>query len=150
MGRDTTVPRQRIRQNGETLSELHEARTLTVSIGRPPGDVYDYVSDPTNMPYWSFFDSVVESGGRWLARSSAGEVFVSFVPANEYGVLDHTVELAPDQEIRVPMRVIPNGEGSELIFTVIREVGGTDDEFEQDVSTVRKDLETLKNLLEAA
>ena len=75
---------------------------------------------------------------------------MSFVPANEYGVLDHTVELAPDQEIRVPMRVIPNGEGSELIFTVIREVGGIDDEFEQDVSTVRKDLETLKNLLEAA
>lgn len=131
------------------MTELYVARTLTVSIARSPDHVYCYVSDPTNLPSWSFFDSVVRSGDRWLARSSAGEAFVRFVPANDYGVLDHIVEVAPGQELRMPVRVIPNGDGSELIFTVIRTPESTDADFERDTSTVQKDLQTLKNILEA-
>jgi hypothetical protein len=131
------------------MTKIFEARTVTASIARPPRAVYDFVSNPANLPTWSFFDSVVQSGDRWLATSSAGEAFIAFAPANDFGVLDHTVHPATGGEVSMPVRVIPNGGGSELIFTVLRPEGSTDEEFDRDVATVTRDLQTLKSLLQA-
>jgi hypothetical protein len=39
-----------------------------------------------------------------------------FVKRNEFGVLDHYVNPAPGVEVYVPMRVLANGSGSEVIF----------------------------------
>lgn len=131
------------------MSQLHEARTVSVSIAAPPGTVYEYVSNPLNLPNWAFFDTVVRSGDRWLATSSAGDADVSFAPANDYGVLDHVVKPAAGGEVSMPVRVMPNGDGSELIYTVFRPEVYTDEEYDRDVATVKKDLQTLKSLLEA-
>jgi hypothetical protein len=46
------------------------------------------------------------------------------------------------------MRVVPNGEGSEFIFTLIRQPGVSDGQFAKDQAAVEKDLKTLKGLLE--
>ena len=50
------------------------------------------------------------------------------------------------------MRVLPAGEGPdscELVFTVRRRPGMTDEEFDADASAVEADLQTLKGLLES-
>jgi hypothetical protein len=50
-----------------------------------------------------------------------------------------------------PLRVIPAGEGRpgcEVVFTVRRRVGMTDEEFESDVATVAADLDRLRRLAE--
>jgi len=46
------------------------------------------------------------------------------------------------------MRVVPNGEGSEFTFTLIRQRGVSDERFTADRAAVEKDLRTLKELLE--
>jgi hypothetical protein len=46
------------------------------------------------------------------------------------------------------MRVVPNADGTELIFTLFRLPGMTDEKFEQDAKLVLTDLMALKNLLE--
>ena len=46
------------------------------------------------------------------------------------------------------MRVVPNGEGSEFVFTLIRRPGMSDGQFAQDKAAVENDLKTLKDLLE--
>ena len=46
------------------------------------------------------------------------------------------------------MRVMPSGEGSEFVFTLIRRPGMSDVQFAQDKAAVENDLETLKALLE--
>jgi hypothetical protein len=46
------------------------------------------------------------------------------------------------------MRVLPNGEGSEFVFTLIRRPGMSDGEFARDKAAVENDLKTLKDLLE--
>jgi hypothetical protein len=126
------------------------ARTLTVSIGCTPSKVYDFVSDARNLPQWSFFGSVTRSGDQWLADTPDGRVGLRFVAANEFGVLDHYVHLGSGVEIHVPMRVIPNGEGSEVLFTVFQLPDMSDEEFAEDTMQVKHDLDTLKATLEDA
>jgi hypothetical protein len=127
---------------------LLKARTLAVSIGRAPGQVYEFGSDPRNLPRWSFSQSVTRSGGQWVAETPDGPVGLRFVEANELGVLDHHVKLGSGVEIHVPMRVIPKGQGSELLFTLLQTPGMSDEEFAQDAQQVERDLATLKAVLE--
>jgi len=47
-----------------------------------------------------------------------------------------------------PMRVFPNGDGSELVFTVYQRPGVSEETFAEDATAVTKDLEALKTLLE--
>ena len=46
------------------------------------------------------------------------------------------------------MRVIKNGEGSEVIFTLFQTADMPDDKFAEDAKSVKHDLNILKNLVE--
>jgi hypothetical protein len=46
------------------------------------------------------------------------------------------------------MRVVPNGAGSEVLFTLFRSPAMSDDKYAEDASLVDRDLQTLKRLLE--
>jgi len=46
------------------------------------------------------------------------------------------------------MRVIANGDGAEVLFTLFQSPGVADDQFRRDVELVESDLQTLKGLLE--
>jgi hypothetical protein len=105
-----------------------------MTIERPPLDVYHYVLDQNNLSKW--------------ASGLSAAVKVRFVERNKYGVLDHYVSVNSGPEIYMPMRVFPNGEGSEVLITVFRQPGVTEEKFVQDTQWVRRDLEALKELLE--
>ncbi|MEX2622340.1 MAG: hypothetical protein WD651_01275 [Acidimicrobiia bacterium] len=53
-------------------------------------------------------------------------------------------------EIYVPMRVILNGEGSEVLFTLFQAPDMSDDVAAGDAKQVERDLATLKVVLEDA
>lgn len=127
---------------------VQQARTLSVTVERPPAAVYAFTSDPRNLPRWSFIESVEPAGDRWLASTPSGRVLVRFVEANALGVLDHDVEVAPGEVIHVPMRVVPNGDGSEVLFTLVRQPATSDASFEEDAREVARDLAALKAVLE--
>jgi hypothetical protein len=48
----------------------------------------------------------------------------------------------------MPMRVFANGAGAEVLITVFRQPGVSDEKFGEDTRWVLRDLETLKALLE--
>jgi hypothetical protein len=73
----------------------------------------------------------------------------SFAARNDYGVLDHHVWLPSGEVIYVPMRVIADGDGSEVVFTLRRRPGMTDEEFARDTGLVAADLARLRQLLES-
>jgi hypothetical protein len=77
-----------------------------------------------------------------------GRVSVAFVPRNEYGVLDHDVTLPSGEIIYNPMRVTKDGSGSEVVFTLRRLPGMSDEDFERDAKAVAADLARLKRVLE--
>lgn len=83
-------------------------------------------------------------------QSPLGRVGVEFVHDNDLGVLDHTVTLPSGARLTNPMRVIANGDGSEILFTLIQYAGTTGQQFHEDAELVLSDLHTLRRLLEPA
>ena len=126
------------------------SRTLTVSIDRPADIVYDFARNPENLPRWSFIESVSKEGDAWIAHTPDGPVTIRFADPNPFGILDHVVTVSPGVDVYVPMRVIANGEGSEVLFTLFRLPGVTDEQFERDAQTVGEDLRRLKAVVEGA
>lgn len=72
----------------------------------------------------------------------------AFVSHNAYGVLDHDVTLPSGETVYNPMRVIADGTGCEVVFTLRRQPGMTDEDFARDADAVSADLTTLKEVLE--
>ena len=129
-----------------------ESRHLSIVIERPAAVVYDFAVDPMNLPRWAAGlagTSIEHVDGRWLADSPMGRVEVDFVERNEFGVLDHTVTLPSGERVYNPLRVIPADEDSEVVFTLRRQPGMTDRQFDEDAEAVRTDLATLKRVLES-
>jgi hypothetical protein len=127
-----------------------ESRTLNVSIACAPQQVADFVADPRNLPRWAsaFCKSVRPDGDNWIVETPNGPIGLRFVPHNDFGVLDHYVTPVPGTEIYVPMRVVANGDGSEVLFTLFRLPGMTDQDFARDAGMVENDLAALKRVLE--
>lgn len=132
------------------MTTTFASQTLTVSIDCHPDKVYGLVSNPENLPRWAtaFCKSVRKSNSDWIVETPQGPVTIRFVPRNTLGVLDHYVTPATGGEIYVPMRVLANGSGSEVIFTLFRLPEMSDEEFAWDAGLVEQDLGTLKKLME--
>jgi hypothetical protein len=124
---------------------------LAVVIQRPPAEVAAFAGDPANLPAWAagLASGIREQDGRWFADSPMGAVEVAFVPPNDLGVLDHDVVLPDGTRTSNPLRVLPYGEDAEVVFTLRRDEGVTDEAFEADARAVRDDLERLRAVLEA-
>ncbi|MBI4834998.1 MAG: SRPBCC family protein [Planctomycetes bacterium] len=127
-----------------------EARHISVPINRPAEEIYEFASNPMNLPKWAtgLGDSIKNESGDWIADSSMGRIKIKFAGKNKLGVLDHVVTLPSGKETYNPMRVFSNNGGSELTFTLYRQPDMTDEMFDDDAKTVKSDMERLKALLE--
>jgi hypothetical protein len=128
-----------------------QAHIITVHIARDWRDVYAFTSPPEAFPTWAsgLGKPLRHEGAMWVFEGSEGAVTVRFSDPNIYGVLDHYVLLPDGNEIYVPLRVIANGSGSDVQFTLFRVPGMTDEKFAADAQWVERDLNKLKGLLEA-
>jgi hypothetical protein len=129
---------------------VHQSVHVSTTIDRPAGDVYRYVADPRNLSQWAagLASRPVELvGGQWVVDSPLGRIVVAFVEPNDFGVVDHDVTLPSGETVTNPMRVMPNGDGCDVIFT-IRRRDMDDDQLAADTDAVTRDLETLRSLLE--
>ena len=130
---------------------IFESSHVATSIDRPAPEVYAFVSDPSNLPRWAagLAERDVELvDGRWIVDSPMGRVTVEFSPANPYGVADHDVTLPSGEVVTNPLRILPNGDGCDVVFTVHRRTGMTEAQFAEDCGRVAEDLATLRGLLE--
>ncbi|MBW9054699.1 SRPBCC family protein [Rhizobium mesosinicum] len=126
------------------------ARIVHMTIKRDWRDVYDFAGRPENMPLWaSGLASGLEPDGEdWVAHGPLGSVRVSFVLPNEFGVIDHTVTIESGLRVYNALRIVPNGDGCEVMFTLLRLPGMTDEQFAADAAHIQKDLATLKSMME--
>jgi hypothetical protein len=120
-----------------TGSSLHVSQWIDADAA----EVYAFAADPVNLPGWA----------AGLADPKLAGVGVEFAPHNEFGVLDHVVTLPSGERFYNPMRVIPKGldePGCEVVFTLRRLDGVTDEQFDADAAAVAADLATLRSLVE--
>jgi hypothetical protein len=127
------------------------SRHISIGIDRPVAAVYDVASDPRTLPRWAAGlagSSVERDGDVWFTDSPMGRVTFTFAPRNDFGVLDHHVTLPSGETVYNPLRVISDGDGCEVIFTLRRRPEMTEAEFGRDADAVTQDLAALKSLAE--
>lgn len=123
---------------------------ISMVIQRPWQEVYHFVAQPENLAAWAtgLGRGIRRVKDDWVADGPEGPIRIHFCELNEFGVLDHWVYPDDDTEIYIPMRVIANGDAAELIFTLFRQPGVSDEKFAEDEAWVLRDLANLKSLLE--
>jgi hypothetical protein len=126
------------------------SRHVSIWINNSADKVYEFASDPENLPKWAagVGSSVKNVNGEWISESPMGMVKIKFADKNKFGILDHDVTLPSGETFYNPMRVFPNKGGSKLIFTLYQRPGMSDRDFRNDEEQIKADLEKLKTLVE--
>lgn len=126
------------------------AKIIHISIERDWNDVYAFMAKPENMPLWAsgLSSGLTQDGEEWVAPGPLGNARVRFAPANAFGVVDHLVALENGVTVHNALRVVPNGDGAEVMFTLLRQADMSDEQFAGDAEWVAKDLAALKSILE--
>ncbi len=130
---------------------LLRSRTFSVSINRRPKTIYEFLE---NFPIWAKMAcrSIKLLNGEWIAETPQGQAKVRIMERNDLGILDHYVRLlsSPNvgEEVFVPMHVVQNGDGSEVIFTVYQLEGMSEEKYAEDLRMVEQDLQNLKSIVE--
>ena len=126
--------------------------TQTITIAAPPGEVVAFVGNGVNLPRWAigFAAAVRPHEGGWIVTTGQGEVPTSIAADPSTGTVDFRVRPAPGVEATAYARAVPNGDGTEFLFTQFQQPGTPDEVFDQLVTAVGHELAALKALLEVA
>lgn len=132
-----------------------ETRTLTVTIDAPFEAVTTDLADPARHLEWAteFFAGPgrQQEDGSVIAMvpMMGGDVRFRIVGDAEVGILD--ILLAPvgaPYGPPLPVRVIPNGDGADVLWTLARMPGADDETWEQGLESMSRELSALKDRLE--
>ena len=123
---------------------MTRSRTLSFTVKRKTGEAFDAI---LNAPSQMIPDAQKTKDGWWKFNSPRGPAKLKFNENKELGILDH---LYVDQESKwnVPMRVISNGDESEIIITLIKPESLTDEQFDERMNEIGQVFENLKELIE--
>lgn len=130
---------------------IQRTAVVHTSILVSPQDLVTFLRDMESWKSWApWVQSVARlSANSWRVESDTGAMTFRFVEPNSLGVLDHDVTLESGATVFNAMRVVPNGDGSELVMIVFQRPQMSAEEFENDIQAVKADLERLKAAAEA-
>lgn len=128
------------------------SRTISISINRNWREIYEDVWRPEDFPKWASGISkskspLAKDGETWKAEGPEGTVRILFTAHNAFGVMDHYVDAGNGTINYVPLRIIQNGEGAEVLLTLFRQRDMSDAKFAADAEWVARDLLALKTLV---
>lgn len=140
-------------QTVNTTKMVLPAQTLSITIHRSADEVYKYLSAPANFGHWAAgFGSALQpmsAPDTWRFTMANGQPATArFTPPNAFRIADHYVYPGNGNEVYIPMRVLSNGDDSEVLFTLFRQPDMSDETLAADKAAVLKDLVALKAVLE--
>jgi hypothetical protein len=124
-----------------------ESKSLSISIERDWRDVYEAIWRPEVFPKWASGLSrsgLQKIGDEWTAEGPEGPIRIRFTGHNAFGIMDHRVALVDGTVVYVPLRIVANAAGAEVIITIFREPGMSAEKFAADCEWVTRDLLALK------
>src|SRR3954467_4365983 len=97
----------------------NELLSRSIAVAAPPEAVLGLVRDPGALSRWApgFADRArVADGDRWTITSGGGEFEIRVRESADAGTVDF---LAPDEDRGLFARVVPNGDGSAVVLTLV-------------------------------
>lgn len=96
------------------------SKELGVSINRSAAETYDYLSAPENFSRLMWGSPLRRAQADWMVLTAQGEVAVRLSERNSFGVLDYSLRRSDGITAYVPLRVVANGSGCDLVLTLFR------------------------------
>jgi len=122
------------------------AKTLTASLPQDAQSLFAWVADPENLAQWhsSFCRALRKTDGSYIAESPRGPVPVRFIRDDRSFVIDILTEVVEGIELTNAIRVLSNGEGSEMIWTLVKPDGVSESIFNEQLRWAGSALHNLR------
>ncbi len=123
---------------------VEKSRTITFTVDRKTGEVFDAI---LNLPRKMFPGAIKQDDGWWMFEGPFGKARLKFREDEKLGILDHIYE---DSEAKwnVPMRVVSNGDFSEVIITLFKPTHFSDELFNERMKEMEKIVQQMKQAIE--
>jgi len=124
---------------------VSRSRTISITVKKKIGDAFDAILQipPKLMP-----DAKMNDDGWWFFTGPHGKSRLKFNENKSLGILDHRY-IDEDSSWDVPMRVVSNGDFSEIVMTLNKPNELNDVQFDQRVSEIGEMIVTMKNIIES-
>ncbi|MDH5430282.1 MAG: hypothetical protein OEW78_00160 [Nitrosopumilus sp.] len=124
---------------------MGRSRTITMTVKKKTGDAFDAI---LNMPSKMMPDAKINDSGWWSFTGPHGKSKLKFNENKSLGILDHKF-IDEESSWDVPMRVVSNGDFSEVIITLNKPDEITDEQFDQRMDELNEMFDSMKNILES-
>ena len=120
------------------------SRTITISVKRKTGDVFEAI---LNLPPKMAPDAKKKEGNWWSFTTERGPAQLKFFDNKQLGILDYQY-IDTEAKWDVPMRVIPSGDSSEILITLNKPEGMSEEVFQKRTKEMEQITQTMKQILE--
>ncbi|MBT8172806.1 MAG: hypothetical protein HKP26_06770 [Nitrosopumilus sp.] len=123
---------------------MTRSRTITITVKKKTGDAFDAILQvpPKMMP-----DAKISDDGWWSFTGPHGKAKLKFNENKSLGILDHQYVDA-ESKWDVPMRVVSNGDFSDVVITLNKPDELTDSQFDQRMTEIGDMVLSMKNIIE--
>ena len=120
-------------------------RTISMTVNKMVGDTFDAIVElfPKIVP-----DAKINSDGWWSFIGPYGKSKVKFNQNKSLGILDHQY-IDEESSWNIPMRIIQNGNFSEVVIILTKPEQLSDSQFDQRVSKINQVVISMKKILES-
>jgi hypothetical protein len=124
---------------------MTRSRTITITVKKKTGDAFDAIlqSPPKMMP-----DAIINNDGWWSFTGPHGKSLLKFNENKSLGILDHQF-IDEESTWNVPMRVVSNGDFSDVVITLNKPAELTDTQFDQRIYEIGDMVVSMKNIIES-
>jgi len=124
---------------------MGRSRTISITVEKKTGDAFDAIlmMPPKMMP-----DAKIDDSGWWSFTGPHGKSMLKFNENKSLGILDHQY-IDEESKWDVPMRVVSNGDVSEVVITLNKPDEITDKQFDQRMQELDEMFNSMKNIIES-
>jgi len=128
------------------MKNTESARTLTASLPQDAQTLFAWIADPENLSRWhsSFCRSIRKEAGSLVVESPRGPVPTRFIRDDHALVLDILAEVAEGLELTNAIRILRSGEGSELVWTLVKPEDVSESIFNEQIRWAGSALQMLR------
>lgn len=126
----------------------NRSETRSISIAVAPVGVHTYLADALNVPAWApaFAQRIRPQGTHWVVTSGDGEFPVAVLTEPRSRTVD--IVAGNDHTRGLFTRVLPNADGSELLFTLFFPADASERAIQAQIATLDAELASVRDACE--
>ena len=124
---------------------MGRSRTISITVEKIIGDAFDAI---LNIPPKMMPDAKINDSGWWSFTGPYGKSKLKFNENKSLGILDHQY-VDEESKWNVPMRVVSNGDVSEVVITLNKPDEITNEQFDQRMQELGEMFNSMKNIIES-